>query len=162
MAKAYKKKDIPNPFFQEVAKFLLEVGCVHVNAYGMPKQKAGVIIKTFEGRVVDWGVITGPTLREGLYAYQAGKKLRPIIQQYLTVLFPLRKLPAPTPSKPTPPPRSAKRRLVELATNEWEEEAQPSPSTQRTTQKEPPAKDAETQPSTTAAEQEPVGDNPRP
>ena len=73
-AKAYRMKDIPNPFFREVAKFLLEVGCVHVNAYGMPKQKAGVIIETFEGRAIDWGVITGPTLREGLYAYQAGKK----------------------------------------------------------------------------------------
>ena len=61
-----------------------------------------------------------------------------------------------------PPLRSAKRQLVELATTEWEEEAQPSPTTQRTTQKEPPAKDTETQPSTTTAEQEPVGDSPRP
>ena len=58
----------------------------NVNTYGMPKQKAGIIIDTFEGCVVDWGVITGPTLTEGLLAYQAGKKLRPIIQQYLTVL----------------------------------------------------------------------------
>ena len=80
-AKAYRTKDIPNPFFREVAKFLLEVGCLHINAYEIPKQKVGVINETFEVRVVDWGVITGPTLREGLYAYQAGKKLRPIIQQ---------------------------------------------------------------------------------
>ena len=79
-AKAYRTKKIPNPFFREIAKFLLEVGCVHVNAYGMPKQKAGIIIDTFEGRVVDWGVITGPTLQEGLHGYQAGKKLRSIIQ----------------------------------------------------------------------------------
>ena len=62
-AKAYRTKEIPNAFFREVTKFLLEVGCVHVNAYGMPKQKAGIIIDTFEGKVVDWGVITGPTLR---------------------------------------------------------------------------------------------------
>ena len=68
-AKAYRTKEIPNKFFREVAKFLLEVGCVHVNAYGMPKQKAGVIIETFEGKAVDWGVITGPTLREGLHTY---------------------------------------------------------------------------------------------
>ena len=61
----------------------------------MPEQKADIIIDTFEGRVVDWGVITGPTLREGLHAYQAGKKLRPIIQQYLTILFPPRGLPTP-------------------------------------------------------------------
>ena len=64
-AKAYRTKEIPNAFFREIAKFFLEVGCVHVNAYGMPKQKAGVIIETFEGRAVDWGVITGTTLREG-------------------------------------------------------------------------------------------------
>ena len=107
-AKAYRTKDIPNPFFREIAKFLLEVSCVHVNAYRMLKQKAGIIIDTFEGRAVDWGVITGPTLREGLHTYQAGKRLRPIIQQYLTILFPPRGLPAPPPSKPTPPPRSAK------------------------------------------------------
>ena len=74
-AKAYRTKEIPNAFFREVAKFLLEVGCVHVNAYGMPKQKAGVVIETFEGKAVDWGVITGPTLREGLHSYQSGKKL---------------------------------------------------------------------------------------
>ena len=36
-AKAFRTKDIPDPFFREIAKFLLEVGCVHVNAYGMPK-----------------------------------------------------------------------------------------------------------------------------
>ena len=79
-AKAYRTWDISNPFFQEVAKFLLEVGCVHINAYGMLKQKAGIVIDTFEGRSVEWGVITGPTLREGLHMFQAGKKLRPIIQ----------------------------------------------------------------------------------
>ena len=84
--KAYRTKEIPNPFFFK-RKFLLEVGCMHVNAYGMPKQKVGIIIDTFGGAVVDWGMITGPTLREVLHAYQAGKKLRPIIQQYLTILF---------------------------------------------------------------------------
>ena len=67
--KAYRTKEIPDPFLREIAKFLLEVGCVHVNVYGMPKQKVGIIIDTLEGRVVNWGVITGPTLREGLHAY---------------------------------------------------------------------------------------------
>ena len=68
----------------------------------------------------------GSTLREGLHAYQAGKKVRPIIQQYLTILFPSRGLPAPLTSKPTPPSRAAKRWLAELATMEWEEEPKPS------------------------------------
>ena len=92
-AKAYRTKEIPNAYFCEVAKFLLQVGCVHVNTYGMPKQKVGTIIDTFEGKAVDLGVITGPTLMEGLHAYQSGKKLWPIIPQYLTVLFPPRELP---------------------------------------------------------------------
>ena len=77
--KAYRTRDIPNPFFREVAKFLLEVGCLHTNAYGMPKQKAGIVIATFEGQAIDWAVITGPALREGLDVFQVGKKLCPII-----------------------------------------------------------------------------------
>ena len=125
-AKAYRTKEIPNAFFREVAKFLLEVGCVHVNAYGMPKQKAGVVIETFEGKAVDWGVITGPALREGLHSYQSGKKLRPIIQQYLTVLFPPHGITGPATSQPSPEQRSVKRRLAVLAATEWEDEPRPS------------------------------------
>ena len=93
--KAYRTKEIHNAFFREVAKFLLEVGYVHITAYEMPKQKVGIIIDTFEEKVVDWGVIMGLTLREGIHVYQSGRKLRPIIQQYLTILFPPRRLPAP-------------------------------------------------------------------
>ena len=52
-AKAFRTRDIPDPFFRDVAKFLLEVGCVHVNAYGMPKHKAGVVLATYEGTKVD-------------------------------------------------------------------------------------------------------------
>ena len=48
-AKAYRMRDAPNPFFRENAKFLLEIGCVHLNASEMPKQKPGGIIMTFEG-----------------------------------------------------------------------------------------------------------------
>ena len=109
---------------------------MHVNVYGIPKKKVGIIIDTFEGRAIDWGVITEPTLREGLHSYQAGKKLRPIIQKYLTILFPPRGLPAPQPSKPTPPPHSTKRRLAKLASTQWEEEPQPSQPVMQTTQLE--------------------------
>ena len=52
-AKAYRTWDAPDAFFREIVKFLLEVGCVHPNAYGMLKQKAGIIISTFKGHVVD-------------------------------------------------------------------------------------------------------------
>ena len=58
-AKAFRTRDIPDPFFRDVAKFLLEVGCVHINAYGMPKHKVGVVLATYEGTNVDWGTVTG-------------------------------------------------------------------------------------------------------
>ena len=79
-AKAFWTRDIPDPFFRDVAKFLLEVGCAHINAYGMPKHKAGVVLATYEGMKVNWGTITRAALREGFHAFQDGKKLRPIIQ----------------------------------------------------------------------------------
>ena len=74
-AKAFRTRDIPDPFYWNVAKFLLEVGCVHVNAYGMPKHKARVLLATYEGTKVDWGTVAGVALREGLHAFQGGKKL---------------------------------------------------------------------------------------
>ena len=43
-AKGYRTRDIPDP-----SKLLLQMGCVHINAYGMPKQKVGVVISTFKG-----------------------------------------------------------------------------------------------------------------
>ena len=51
--KAFWTRDILGPFFRDVAKFLPEVGCVHVNGYGMPKHKAGVMLATYEGTKVD-------------------------------------------------------------------------------------------------------------
>ena len=80
-AKAFRTKDIPNPFFKDVAKFLLEVGCMHINAYGMPKHKACVVLATYEGTEVDWGTVAWAALTEGLHTFQEGKKLRPIINQ---------------------------------------------------------------------------------
>ena len=81
--KAFRTRDIPDPFFRDVANFLLEVGCVHVNGYGMPKHKARVMLTMYKGTKVDWGTVVRAALREGLHAFQDGKKLRPIIQQYL-------------------------------------------------------------------------------
>ena len=46
-AKAYRTRDIPVPFFRDIAKFLFKLGCVHLNAYGMPKQKTSVVIFTY-------------------------------------------------------------------------------------------------------------------
>ena len=124
----------------------------------MPKQKAGVVIETFEGKAVDWGVITGPALREGLHSYQSGKKLRPIIQQYLTVLFPPHGIHGPAASQPSPGPRSARRRLAELAATEWEDEPQTS---QAAAQAPPEERPTHSEP-TADQEEEPFQDSPRP
>ena len=85
--KDFRTRDIPDPFFRDIAKFLLEVGCAHINAYGMLKHKARVVLATYEGTHVEWGTVTGAALREGLHSLQSRKKLRPIIQQYFTILF---------------------------------------------------------------------------
>ena len=69
-AKAFRTRDIPDPLFRDIAKFMLEVG-VHLNTYGMPKQKVEVMLSTYEGTDVDWGIVTGAALREGLQAFQS-------------------------------------------------------------------------------------------
>ena len=102
-------------FFWDIAKFLLEVGCAHINAYGMQKHKARVVQATYEGTNVDPGTIMGAALREGRHAFQSGKKLRPIIQQYFTILFPPHTLSAPA-------TRPSRRQLEELTTSPWEED----------------------------------------
>ena len=81
--------------------FVLLVACVHLNEYGMVKQKPGVIITTFECHSVDWGIVMGATLREGLNNFHAKEKLYPIIQQYFTILFPPTELPALGASRPS-------------------------------------------------------------
>ena len=45
-AKAFRTRDIPDPFFRDIAKFMLVVGCVHLDTYKIPKQKAGVVLST--------------------------------------------------------------------------------------------------------------------
>ena len=53
--KEYRKQSDPDVFFREIAKFLLEVACVHPKSYEMPKNKVGLIITKYQGNVVDWG-----------------------------------------------------------------------------------------------------------
>ena len=77
------------------------------------------MISTFKGQDVDYGVITGAALQEGLHAFQSGKKLRSLLQQYFTVLFPPK-----TPLAPTA--RLPRRRLEELTTSTWEEDKRQS------------------------------------
>ena len=64
---------------------------------------------------MDWGVIVGTALWEGLHAFQIGKNLRPVIQRYFAILFPPN-------VPPTPNPRPSKCLLEELTTSTWEED----------------------------------------
>ena len=87
---------------RNIAKFLLEVTIIHLNSYRLLKHKAGVIITTYHDKPIDWGVVTGAALREGIHTFQTGKKLRPIIKQYFTILFPPTALPTPGAPRPSP------------------------------------------------------------
>ena len=53
---------VPDIFFRDVIKFLLEITYVHPKSYGMPKHKADVIIATYQGNPIDWGFVTGVAL----------------------------------------------------------------------------------------------------
>ena len=77
LAKAYRTRDATDPFFCELAKFLLEVGSVHTNAFRMPKQNAAIFIATFQGHTIDWGVIKGPALRMVSMCSRPGRNFAP-------------------------------------------------------------------------------------
>ena len=104
------------------------------------------MLATYEGTNVDWGTLRGAALREGLHDFQSGKKLRPIIQQYFTILFPPRTLPAPT-------TRPSRRRLEELTTSTWEEDnsGHPAASPPRQRSPTPPSRRHSPSPPTTSS-----------
>ena len=52
-AKAYKTHGGRDEVFQEVAKFMFEVAFVSPRFYGMPKQREGFIVSTYEGEIFD-------------------------------------------------------------------------------------------------------------
>ena len=51
--KTYKTQSGPDAFFKEAVKFLLEIAYVHPKTYGIPKNRVGLIIATYEGTTVD-------------------------------------------------------------------------------------------------------------
>ena len=61
--------------FHFVAKILLEVACVRPRSYSMPKQRAGLIIATYEREKIDWGWITGIALSAQLHRARKGKPM---------------------------------------------------------------------------------------
>ena len=66
-------------FFDDVAKFLLQVAFVSRCQYCMPKQRVVFIITVYENVTIDWGYLTVVTIREQFHNVQRGKLMRPII-----------------------------------------------------------------------------------
>ena len=62
-AKAHCTHGGPNEFFGNLAHFLLEFFYVHANMYNMPKKKASLIIMTYQGGAINWGIITEEGIR---------------------------------------------------------------------------------------------------
>ena len=85
-AKAYQTQGGQDEFFHEVVKFLLEVAYVSPRFYFMPKNRAGFIISTYEGGILNWGYLMGEALREQLKGVQRGKPMKPIFARWFTVL----------------------------------------------------------------------------
>ena len=57
--KAYRTYGGPSKFFGEISPILMEYAFAHTNPSSMPQKKAAIIIKEYQGRTVDWGILTG-------------------------------------------------------------------------------------------------------
>ena len=83
-AKAFQTLGGQDEFFHEGAKFLLEMGFVTPQFYGM-----AFIIATYEGETFDWGLLSAEALRDQLYGVQQkGKLTKTIFARWLAILFP--------------------------------------------------------------------------
>ena len=57
--KAYRTYRGPNRFFGEIARILMEYIFAHTNPTNMLQKKTNIIIKAYQGGIVDWGILTG-------------------------------------------------------------------------------------------------------
>ena len=93
----------------------------------MPQNKATIIISSYEGNNIDWGIITGKGLRAALASFQSGKKMLSVITHFLTVLYPAASLSSRRALSIPPPPRKQREKLTTLIQEPWEEPTPPSP-----------------------------------
>ena len=61
--KAYRTYSGPNKSFGEITRILMGYAFVHTNPTSMPQNKASIIINEYEGKKIDWGIITGKEVR---------------------------------------------------------------------------------------------------
>ena len=54
----------------------------------MSQNKAAIIIREYQGGTVDWGIFTGEGVRAAFGSFQSGKRVLPVLAQYLTLYDP--------------------------------------------------------------------------
>ena len=96
--KAYRTYGGPDKFFGEIVRILMEYAFVHTNPTSMPHNKAAIIIREYQGGTVDWGILIDEGVHAALESFQSGKRLLPVLTDYLTVLYPPPSIPLVAPS----------------------------------------------------------------
>ena len=132
-SKAYRTQGGEDLLFREIARVLHEYGHVYPRPPAMPRNRAGLIIATYEGVQVDWPVMIADGLSATIVSIKDGKKMWTTVAQWLTLLAPpvepmkQRKRGRPTESTP----KTASKRQQLLAT-----QAKERPNRKRLAEKE--------------------------
>ena len=90
-SKAYRTQGGEDALFREIAHVLHEYGHVYPRPPAMPRNRAGLIIATYEGVQVDWPVMITDGLSAAIDSIKGkdGKKMWTEVAQWLTLLAPL-------------------------------------------------------------------------
>ena len=91
--KGYRTQGGEDPLFREIARVLHEYGHVYPRPPVMPKNRAGMIIATYEGVKVDWPVLIADGLCMAIDMVRGkdgkeGRKLWHAVAQWITLLVP--------------------------------------------------------------------------
>ena len=89
-SKAYRTQGGEDGLFREIARVLHEFGHVYPRPPAMPRNRAGLIIATYEGIQVDWSVLIADGLRAAIDSVRGkdGRKIWSAMAQWLTLLAP--------------------------------------------------------------------------
>ena len=88
------------------------------------QDRAGLIITTYHGGAINWGVLTREGIRAVIASFQSGKCFHLVLAQYLAILYPPQTTatPRPTLALPAPPTRGRKLGALQLPQDEWQDE----------------------------------------
>ena len=93
----------------------------------MPQNKATIIIKEYQGRTVDLGILTREGVHATLESFQSGKHFLLVLAHYLTVLYPPPSISPRRALTSSPPPRKQREKTLALTQVEWEDTTLDSP-----------------------------------